>query len=179
MQGHKRDEEKTTTYLNSANLHEQNGNFPEILSVEGTLAESNPLDGRTATDLKSLEAYYTEVVASAHNNSDLIRAERQDFRAAADQIAEAARWNPQLKEISFNWGLACYKAELYKQAIPPLESELKNNPNNVSAKQLLGMSYFMTDGYSRAAELLTDVISEKPNDATLYYTLALSLIRDG
>lgn len=178
MQGHKRDEEKTTTFLNSANLHEQNGKFPEILSVEGTVAESNPVDDKTAVDLKNGAAYYAKVVASAHNNVGLLRAERQDFRAAAEQFAQAARWDPQLPDISFNWGLACYKAELYKQAIPPLESELKANPNNVSAKQLLGMSYFMTDGFSRASELLSEVISVKPNDATLYYTLAVSLIRE-
>ena len=179
MQGHKRDEEKTTTFLNSANLHEQNGNFPEILSVEGTVAESNPLDPKTAADLKNSEAYYAKLVASAHNNIGLLRAERQDFRAAAEQFAQAAKRDPQLTEISFNWGLACYKAELYKQAIPPLESELKMNPGNVAAKQLLAMSYFMTDGYSRASELLYDVISVKRNDATLYYTLAVSLIKEG
>jgi tetratricopeptide (TPR) repeat protein len=179
MEGHKRDEEKTTTYLNSANLHEQNGNFPEILSVEGTVAESDPLDHKTATDLKNSEAYYSKLIASAHNNIGLLRAERQDFPAAAEQFAQAARWDPQLTEISFNWGLACYKAELYKQAIPPLETELKMNPGNVSAKQLLGMSYFMTDGYSRASELLSDVISVRRNDATVYYTLAVSLIKEG
>ena len=178
MQGHKRDEEKTTTFLNSANLHEQNGKFPEILSVEGTVAESNPLDDKTAIDLKNGAAYYAKVVANAHNNVGLLRAERQDFRAAAEQFAQAAGWDPQLPDISFNWGLACYKAELYKQAIPPLESELKANPNNVSAKQLLGMSYFMTDGFSRASELLSEVISVKRNDATLYYTLAVSLIKE-
>ncbi len=178
MQGHKRDEEKTTTFLNSANLHEQNGNFPEILAVEGTVAESNPLDDKTGTDLKNGEEYYAKVVAGAHNNIGILRAERQDFRAAAEQFAQAARWDTQLPDISFNWGLACYKAELYKQAITPLESELKINPNNVSAKQLLGMSYFMTDGFSRASELLSEVISVKPNDATLYYTLAVSLIKE-
>jgi tetratricopeptide (TPR) repeat protein len=179
MQGHKRDEEKTTTYLNSANLHEQNGKFPEILSVEGALADTTPPEPKIAADLKNSEVYYTKLVATAHNNIGMLRAERQDFRAAAQQFEQAARWDPQLAEISFNWGLALYKAELYKQAIAPLESELKVKPGNVAAKQLLGMSYFMTDGYSRAADLLADVISVRRNDATLYYTLAVSLIKDG
>jgi tetratricopeptide (TPR) repeat protein len=179
MQGHKRDEEKTEIYLKSANLHEQNGNFAEILSVEGTVAESNPPEEKTAQDLRSSEAYYTKIVASAHNNIGLLRAERQDFRAAAEQFALAAKWNPQLEQVDFNRGLACYKAELYKQAIPPLESALKTNPDNVAARQILGMCYFMTDGYSRASELLSDVVLVKPNDATLYYTLAVSLIKEG
>ena len=179
MAGHKRDEEKTNMFLNSANLHDQNGNFAEILSVEGTVAESNPRDHKTATELKNSAAYYTQLVATAHNNIGLLQAERQDFRAAAGQFAQAAKLDPQLTEINFNWGLACYKAEQYQQAIQPLESELKTSPGNVPAKQLLGMSYFMTDNYSKASELLSDVISVKPNDATLSYTLAVSLIKEG
>jgi tetratricopeptide (TPR) repeat protein len=179
MAGHKRDEEKTNLFLNSANLHEQNGNFAEILSQEGTVAESNPLDPKTATDLKNSEAYFTQLVATAHNNIGLLRAERQDFAAAAVQFAQASRLDPQLTDIDFNWGLACYKAEQYQQAIQPLESELKRNPGNVAAKQLLGMSYFMTDSYSKASELLSDVIAVRRNDATLYYTLAVSLIKEG
>lgn len=179
MQGHKRDEEKTESYLSSANLHEQNRNLLEAHSVEGTVAESSAPDQTTAQDLRNGEAYYTKIVASAHNNIGLLRAERQDFRKAAEQFALAAKWNPQLEQINFNWGLACYKAELYKQAISPLEEELKTNPDNIAARQILGMSYFMVDGYSRASELLSAVISIKPNDATLYYTLAVSLIKQG
>jgi tetratricopeptide (TPR) repeat protein len=178
-QGHKRDEEKTETYLNSANLHGQSGKAAEMLSVEGMIAEANPADKKTAADLQQGAAYYEKVVASAHNHIALLRADGRDFRAAAAEFAQAARWNPQLEDINFNWGLACYKAELYEQAIAPLESQLKASPNNLAAKQLLGMSYFMTDNYARAAELLTVVVATKKTDAGLYYTLAISLIKQG
>ena len=86
-------------------------------------------DQKAAVELKSGEDYYTKVVASAHNNIGLLRAGRQDFRGAAEQFAAAARWNPRLEEIHFNWGLACYKAELYQQAIPPLESRAEDQPD--------------------------------------------------
>jgi tetratricopeptide (TPR) repeat protein len=69
-EGHKRDEEKTATYLNSSTLHQQNGNFPEILSVEGIVAESNAPDQKTTAELKNGEAYYVKVVASAHTISE-------------------------------------------------------------------------------------------------------------
>src|SRR5207253_141086 len=65
------------------------------------------------------------------------------------------------------------------QAIAPLETVLKENAGHLAAKQLLGMSYFMTDNYARAAELLTDVVAVKRNDAGLYYTLAVALIKQG
>jgi tetratricopeptide (TPR) repeat protein len=173
-EGLKGDKAKTAAYLNPASLSEPAG---KVLEMVPAVAETKAPDEKAAGELKSGADYYAKVVASAHNNIGLLRAERQDFRAAAEQFGQAARWNPQLGEINFNWGLACYKAELYQQAILPLESELKINPANVAAKQLLGTSYFMTDNYAGASGLLSDVISVKTNDAGLYYMLAISLIK--
>jgi len=36
----------------------------------------------------------------------------------------------------------------------------------------------MTDNYPQASALLTDVVAAKPNEASLYYPLALSLINE-
>src|SRR5206468_10934511 len=68
---------------------------------------------------------------------------------------------------------------LYQEAVDPFENELKNHPENVSAKQLLGLSYFMTENYARAAALLSEVVAAKPNEPALSYPLALSLIKQG
>jgi tetratricopeptide (TPR) repeat protein len=174
-----RDKEKAEAYLTPANLHEQNDKFPEMGSTEGIVAESNAPDRKTKNDLSSGESYYKQVVASAHNDVGLLRAQQQDFRGASEQFAAAARWNPQLEGIDFNWGLAAYKAEQFKDAIPPLERELTARPANVQAKQLLGMSYFVTENYARAASLLSEVVSLRPDNVGLSYTLALSLIKQG
>jgi len=176
-EGLRKEEVKTAIYLNPASLGEQNSKIVEMISAVSVVAEPRPQDKKAAGELKSGEDYYTKVIASAHNNIGLLRAGRQDFRGAAEQFALAARWNPQLEDIRFNWGLACYKAELYQQAIPPLESELKIKPTSVSVKQLLGTSYFITDSYAKASELLADVIAVRTNDTGLYYMLAISLIK--
>jgi tetratricopeptide (TPR) repeat protein len=176
-EGLRNEELKTAAYLNPASLGERNGKLLEEITAVSVVAETVTTDEKAAGELKSGEDYYTKVVASAHNNIGILRAERQDFRSAAGQFALAAKWNPQLEEIHFNWGLACYKAELYQQAIPPLEIELKSNPASLPAKQLLGTSYFMTDDYPKASALLAEVVSVKTNDAGLYYMLAISLIK--
>jgi len=176
-EGLRKEEIKTAAYLNPASLGEQNSKLVEMISAVGVVAEPGTMDEKAHGELKSGADYYTKVIASAHNNIGLLRAGRQDFRGAAEQFTLAARWNPQLEEIHFNWGLACYKAELYQQAIPPLESELKINPASLPAKQLLATSYFMTDDYPKASALLADVVSVKTNDAGLYYMLAISLIK--
>jgi tetratricopeptide (TPR) repeat protein len=175
----KRDKEKNELYLNAANLHEENSKFPEMVSSEGVIAESNSPDARTMAELNSGEVYYSKVVATAHNEIGLLRAERGDFKAATEQFALAAKWDSQLQGLNFNWGLAAFKAELYKEATDPLERELSDHPANVQAKQLLGLSYFMLENYAKTSALLSDVISAKPANVGVFYTLALSLIKEG
>jgi tetratricopeptide (TPR) repeat protein len=174
----KRDKEQNE-YLNAASLHEQSGKFPEMISSEGVIAESNSPDARIAKELKDGEIYYSKVIATTHNEIGLLRADRGDFKAAAEQFALAAKWNSQLEGLNFNWGLAAFKAELYKEAIAPLEKELSAHPENVQARQLLGLSYFMLENYARTSQLLADVIVARPSNVGIYYTLALSLIKEG
>lgn len=175
----KLDKEKNDLYLNAATQTEQKGKFPEMVSAEGVIAESNSPDARTTTELKSGEAYYSEVIATAHNEIGLLLADRGDFKAATEQFGLAARWNPQLQGLNFNWGLAAFKAEQYKEAISPLENELNARPTNAQAKQLLGLSYFMLENYAKTSELLADVIAAGSGNVGVYYTLALALIKEG
>src|SRR5262249_35606552 len=123
--------------------------------------------------------YYRQIVAQIHNQLGLLEADRQNFQAAADQFRAAAEWNPNLRDIYYNSGLAAYKAELYKDAIPPLELEVKNNPANLQAKHLLGMCYFLVDDYPRAAVTLNEVLPSRPTNVGLYYMLSVSLIKQG
>jgi tetratricopeptide (TPR) repeat protein len=174
----KRDKEKSDAYLNAASLNEQDKSS-ELVAAQGIIAEAKAPNEKTAQELQSGSVYYSKIVASAHNNVGLLRAERADFRGAMEHFKRAAEWNPQLEGVNLNLGLAAFKVEAYKDAIPPLEKEVAANPKSIPAKQLLGMSYFMVDDYARASELLTQVISYKTNDVGLHYALALSLFKQG
>src|SRR5262249_1291069 len=178
--GFKNDELKTAAYLGSAGSAEPNGKLTDAVTAEGVVAESRALDEKASNELRDAESYYVKVIASAHNNVGQLDASLQDFKSAADQFAMAAKWNPQLEAVNFNSGLAYYKAELFTKAIPRFEEELKSNPGNLPAKQLLGLSYFMADEYSHASEVLADVVFlGKTKDSALYYALAISLIKQG
>ena len=109
----------------------------------------------------------------------MLRAERQEFRAAAEQFALAARWDPQQDGVDYNLGLAYYKSGSYKRATAPLETEVKAHPANRPATLLLGMSWFMLENYARASELLGGVFEAQPADMNIYYALASSLIHQG
>ncbi len=174
-----RDKEKAEAYLSEENLHDDKGKFPEMSTAEGVIAETNAPDDKTRRDLAGSESYYTQVVATAHNDVGLLRAESNDFRGAVEQFRLAARWNPRLEGVDFNFGLAAYKAEMFKDAIPPLERELAARPSNLQAAQLLGMCYFVTDDYARASGLLARIVDARPDNVGLSYTLALALIKQG
>jgi tetratricopeptide (TPR) repeat protein len=172
----KRNEAKLDVFINTANLAEQN-KFPELSSAQGIIAERATPNEQAMQTIVSEGAFYTKVIARAHNNIGLLRAERQDFRAAAEQFKVASIWNPQQEGLDYNSGLAYYKSELYKEAVAPFENELKVHPDNILAKQLLGLSYFMTENYAAASTLLSEVVAAKPMEPALYYPLAQSLIK--
>src|SRR5437762_423527 len=56
--------------------------------------ESNGRNKKPTQELQNSADYYEKVVAAAHNNVGLIRAQLQDFREAAEHFAIALRWNP-------------------------------------------------------------------------------------
>lgn len=167
----KRDEEKIKAF--TAN---EGNKISELVAPEGITAEASTNDAAASSKLQSEATFYTKMVAAAHNNIGMLRAERRDFRNAAEQFQLAANSDPTLQGLNFNLGLACYKAELYEAALKPLAEELKTQPENLAIKQLLGLSYFMTDNYAKASALLAEVVAAKPTEAALYYPLALSLI---
>jgi tetratricopeptide (TPR) repeat protein len=138
---------------------------------------SNDLSEAIKRDLQASEAYYKKVIGTAHNNIGLLRAERQDFLAAAEQFALAAKWDPEVEGLHYNSGLAFYKAQSYKQAARHLDTELKTRPQNRPAAILLGLTLFRLEDFSRASELLSASVDPESKDIDLHYALASALIR--
>jgi tetratricopeptide (TPR) repeat protein len=167
----KRDEEKIKAF--TAN---EGNKISELIAAEGITAVAPMNDAAGSSKLQSEATFYTKMVAAAHNNIGMLRAERRDFRNAAVEFQLASNWDPALQGLNFNLGLAFYKAEEYESALTPLANDLKDHPENLATKQLLGLSYFMTDNYAQASALLVEVVAAKPTEAALYYPLALSLI---
>jgi tetratricopeptide (TPR) repeat protein len=153
--------------------------LPATGSVESTASPSNVPDEKAIRELESAEAYYAKLLAATHSSIGLLRADRGDFRAAAEQFRLAANWNPQQEDVDYNLGLAYFRSESYKDAVPPLETEVKTHPQNIRARWLLGLSYFKTSNYSRASELLADVVTSESTNIDLYFALASSLIKQG
>jgi len=96
----KRDEAKVEAFTNAV---QTKNDFPELISAEAIIAETNAPDAKTREALKADATYYVKVIASAHNNIGLLSAERQNFRAAAEQFRVAAKWDPDSKDLTLTW----------------------------------------------------------------------------
>ncbi|HWN08661.1 MAG TPA: tetratricopeptide repeat protein [Pyrinomonadaceae bacterium] len=149
----------------------------ELASGNHVSPSAIELDESAKRELQRTEAYFKKVIGTAHNNVGLLRGERLDFPAAAEQFSQAAKWDPQQEGLDYNLGLAYYKSESYKQAAPPLENELKLHPGNRRAAMLLGLTLFRLGNYARSAELLNGVIDPQSTDINIYYALASALIK--
>ncbi len=165
--------------MGTSQLPDQEDKLPATGSVGSTTTPTNVPDEKTIRELESAEAYYAKILAATHSSIGLLRADRGDFRAAAEQFRLAANWNPQQEDVDYNLGLAYFRSESYQDAVPPLETEVKTHPQNTRARWLLGLSYFKSSNYARASELLTDVVTSESTNVDLYYALASSLIRLG
>ena len=133
-----------------------------------------------ASETKAAREYRTfaeEVLASSYNDLGVMRAQASNFAEAARLFKQAASWKPALPGLNRNWGLACYRAQLYSDAILPLERQLATSPQDALVRNLLGLSYFMTDKFEKTAEVLKPLLNNLPDDPGLLFAWGTSLVR--
>ena len=150
------------------------GGVSEKPSAQQTKAAQQPAETKAA---KQYRAFVSEILSSSYNDLGVMRAKASNFKEAAEFFKQAAAWKPDLAGLDRNWALASYKAELYSEAIPPLERQLAASPQDAFVRQLLGLSYFMTDNFAKTAEVLRPFLNDPPSDPGLLYAWGTSLVR--
>jgi len=126
---------------------------------------------------KEYRAFASEILASSYNDLGVMRAKDSKFKEAAQYFKQAAAWKSDLPGLNRNWGLASYRAELYSDAIPPLERQLASAPDDVFVRKLLGLSYFAADNFVKTAEVLRPFLKNPPDDPALLFALGTALVR--
>jgi tetratricopeptide (TPR) repeat protein len=126
---------------------------------------------------KEYRAFASEILASSYNDLGVMRAKASKFREASEYFKQAGAWKPVLPGLDRNWGLAAYRAELYSDAIPPLERRLAAAPEDAFVRQLLGLSYFATDNFDKTARVLQPFLKSPPDDPGLLFAWGTALVR--
>lgn len=132
-----------------------------------------------APGAREYRSFVAEILASCYNDLGVMRAKDSKFADAAEFFRQAATWKPDLPGINRNWGLAGYRAQNYSEAIPPLERQLAAAPNDAFVRQLLGLSYFMTDNFAKTTEVLNPFLKQPqlPDDPGLLFAWGTALVR--
>jgi tetratricopeptide (TPR) repeat protein len=108
---------------------------------------------------------------SAYNNLGVLYFGEQDFEHAAAAFADAHRLQPEDTEITFNLGLAQYKAGKPRMAIPLLHASLRS-AHAADAHFLLGSCYFVTGSWKDAIAELEEFRALYPARPDVLFMLA-------
>ena len=120
-----------------------------------------------------------EALGNAYHNLGVIHAQRSRYAEAAGLFAEAAKWSPSIKSLDRNWGLASFRANQYQMAIEPLEREMHAAPGDSNVRQMLALSYFMTENFTNAAEAFRPILTALSDNPSLLYAAGVSLAKSG
>lgn len=138
-----------------------------------------PVDAKVKQELDALTAQIAPALADSYNNLGVIAAGNSEYATATSYFAKAAKWNPTLEGLDYNWGRAAFSGNLYALAVPPLSRYLAAHPQEVGARRVLGISYFMQKDYRAVVETLRPIDAELASSPQLAYTYAQSLALSG
>lgn len=161
------DENKTTEAM------VQGGMPANTLVTQPAAVQQEP----ESKEARQYRHFVSEILASSYNDLGVMRAKASKFTEASEFFKQAGAWKLDLPGLDRNWGLATYRAELYSEAVPPLERQLAAHPEDQVVRRLLGMSYFMTENFSKTAEVLHPFLKAPPDDAGLLFAWGTSLVR--
>ncbi|HBY64663.1 MAG TPA: hypothetical protein DEH78_32995 [Solibacterales bacterium] len=153
------------------------------------LAQGPSLDaGRQAFlagDLARAETVFREYLkgnpnsAEAMSNLAAVLSRRERFPEAVTLYQRALKAAPALVEINFNLAVAQIRAYQQGAAAESLRRYLKARPEDLRARQLLGVCLVETGDLERGIGELESVASTQQNDPTLLLSLAYAHARGG
>jgi tetratricopeptide (TPR) repeat protein len=119
------------------------------------------------------------VLALAFNDLATSEAVGGQFHAALGHYQDAERWDPRTKGLYRNLGLAAYRVQNFSEAIRGLSKEVAANPEDASARAVLGSVYFSADDYRNAVKTISPLGERAMHDPVVGYAWAASLMHLG
>src|SRR5260370_14608583 len=148
----------------------------EPSAVAAPVSAANQLEPESGP-AKQYRAFAAEVLASSYNDLGVMRAKNSQFAEAAEYFKQACAWNPALPGLDRNSGFSTYRAEMYSDAVPPLELELAAHPGDNFVRKILGLSYFVLENYAKTADVLRPLLGNPPDDPALLFAWGTALVR--
>lgn len=110
----------------------------------------------------------------ARVNLAVVCMRQKKWDEALTYLRQAEQRAPEVPGIRLNIGLAEFRKGDYAAAIPPFEKVLREQPDSVQARHLLGLCYLFRERYAEAASTLEPLWPASNNDLTYLYCLAVA-----
>lgn len=155
------------------------GQSPAIEEVVRKAYQRGELATRQG-DLPEAEKDFLRVLDVAPNdvgakvNLAVVYMRQQNWNSALKYLTSAEQLAPQVPGIRLNIGLVHYRQGDYKAAIPEFEAVLKQQPDSVQARRLLGLCFLFQEHYVEASDALEPLWSVSQNDMSYLYSLAVA-----
>jgi tetratricopeptide (TPR) repeat protein len=131
-------------------------------------------------DLEQAEKSFRRVLAldsnsaGAYANLGVIAMRRKQWNAALTNLHKAEKLAPKITGVRLNIGLAHYRQNDFWKATPAFESVVKDQPDSVQARYLLGQCYFFTERWVEATDMLEPIWAQESGDLTYLYVLGIA-----
>jgi len=166
--------------LEAGSLKEEEKQRAETIIQEGlstSAAAKHPGAARETEPARQYRSFVGEILGSSYDDLGVMRAKASRFAEAAEFFRQASAWQPDLPGLDRNWGLASFRAELYQEAVTPLERQIKAHPEDSFARQVLGLSYSMLENYPKVVDVLQPLGEHPPDDPGLLLAWGTALVR--
>jgi tetratricopeptide (TPR) repeat protein len=142
-----------------------------------TVNKPSPAAAKETEATRQYRSFVGEILGSSYNDLGVMRAKASRFPEAAEFFKQAFAWKPDLPGLDRNWGLASFRAEHFADAVPPLERQVRAQPEDLFSRQILGLSYFMLENYTKVVDVLRPLVPQPPADPGLLFAWGTALVR--
>ncbi len=104
---------------------------------------------------------------------------RKQWTKALEMLHKAEHLMPREPGIRRNIGIVYFKQGQYLKAIPPFESVLRDQPNALQPRYLLGLCYFFAERWADAADTLEPLWAQESGQLSYLYVLSIAAHRAG
>jgi tetratricopeptide (TPR) repeat protein len=134
-------------------------------------------------DLEEAEHDFRQVLAgdpqsgAAYANLGVVFMRRKQWSKALETLRKAEHLLPQVAGIRLNVGLAYYRQDEFLLAIPSFESVVREQPDALQPRYLLGQCYFFAERWADAADTLEPLWAQESRNLSYLYVLSIAAHR--
>ena len=126
--------------------------------------------------MKRLQLELRNVLANTLNDLGTAEAQQQQYSLALAHFHEAASWSAAVPGLLRNTGIAAARVSDYPECIRALRPVVAENPQDNTARAMLGTALFATHSYADAAQVFQPLGDSALQLHELAYSWAASLV---